>query len=120
MQICKYGWTVIVVQIYIIFTVASKKNKHTALTNPADIERHRQFRKMVDDLEKYSYIRHYTSDIQKRTGESSGNIANYYNGKKPIGDNFITRFEEEYAEDLKLARKKIKGPDRPIASNKPT
>jgi len=75
-----------------------------ALINPADIIRHKQFKQDVDDLMGYGHIRHYTAEIKGRTGESTGNIANYYNGDKPIGDNFLKKFHKAYGHKLKEIR----------------
>jgi hypothetical protein len=75
-----------------------------ALTNPADILRHRQFKQDVDDLMKYGHIRHYTAEIRAKTGESTGNISNYYKGDKSISDNFLYKFKKAYGHALKRIR----------------
>lgn len=76
-----------------------------ALRNPADVRRHTQFKKDVDDLRTNGYIRHYSSEISKKTGDTAANICHYYFGKKPIGDNFIEKFNKAYRADLKMTRK---------------
>ena len=75
-----------------------------ALTNPADILRHQQFKQDVDDLMKYGHIRHYTAEIKAKTGESTGNIANYYKGDKAISDNFLYKFKKAYGLALRRVR----------------
>jgi len=113
-------FTVNVLQTYSFYTVEAKKTKDSVvLTNPVDIERHKQFKKAVNDLKKYGYMRRYTSEIKKRTGEDTGNITRYYKGNLPIGDNFLKKFKKAYASELRRIRKEIKGADRPLASNTP-
>lgn len=75
------------------------------LTKPFDIERQKQFKKMVDVLLKGKVIRFYTKEIAEKTGDSKGNVSRYYHGDIPIGDKFWNAFQEAYGDELKkLAR----------------
>jgi len=75
-----------------------------SLINPADIKRHLRFKKEVALLKSHGIIRHYTAEISRKTGESKGNITNYYKGIIPIGDNFLEKFEKAYEKELKVIR----------------
>lgn len=96
----------------------SKNSNNTVpLSNPIDIERHRQFKKDVDDLARLGHLRHYTAEIKRETGESTGNISNYYQGKVPIGDNFLKKFNKAFGRTLKKIREPKTYKDLPLASN---
>ena len=90
-----------------------------ALTNPADIQRHRQFKQDVDDLLKHGYIRHYTAELKRETGENTGNITKYYKGKIPIGNNFLEKFYSAYGRWLKKLRVDPDSTDPKLAVNIP-
>jgi len=76
-----------------------------ALRTPVDRVRNEQFKKDVDDLKKCGHMRYYTAEINKKTGDNTGNIANYYQGKIPISDNFLKKFRDAYGAALASIRK---------------
>lgn len=41
-------------------------------------------------------IRFPVADIAEKTGFDQGNISSYLKGKKPVSDNFLTKFREAY------------------------
>ena len=67
---------------------------------------------------QYGYMRHYSAEIARRTGESTGNITKYYYGQLPLGDNFLKKFKSAFRVDLKRLSKEVEGTNRPLASNK--
>jgi len=58
----------------------------------ADIQRFEWLTQMVERLG----IRFPVAEISEKTGFDQGNISSYLKGKKPISDNFITKFREAY------------------------
>lgn len=65
------------------------------LTDPAHIERHKEFVKMCVTIK----VRQ--KDIVKWTKESKGNVSAFYNGKVPIGDSFYGKFWNAFGTRLK-------------------
>lgn len=61
----------------------------------ADIQRFEWFKAQVDRLG----IRFPIAEIAEKTGFDQGNISSYLKGKKPLSDNFLTRFKEAYRLD---------------------
>jgi len=57
-----------------------------------DIQRVEWLKTMVDRIG----IRFPVADIAAKTGFDQGNVSSYLKGKKPISDNFITRFRQAY------------------------
>lgn len=41
-------------------------------------------------------------DIAKWTGESKGNVSDFYNGKRPIGNSFYGKFWEAFGSRLRI------------------
>src|SRR5882757_8295886 len=64
---------------------------------------------------EHGHFKYYTAAINKKTGEATSNISNFYNGIIPIGDNFLDKFKKAYGRKLKEIRA-AKG-DLPLASN---
>ena len=87
------------------------------LINPADILRHKEFEKDVNDLLEYGQLRFYTTEIHEKTGEPTSNISDYYNGEKPISDNFLKKFHKAYDSKLKKVREEIDSNAPRLASN---
>lgn len=71
------------------------------LINPADIQRHIEFKQAINDLSENGHIRHYSAEISEKTGEDRSNIVKYFKGTKPIGDNFWKKFNKAYSRALK-------------------
>jgi transcriptional regulator with XRE-family HTH domain len=64
-------------------------------------------------------MRHYTAEIEGKTKESRGNISDYYNGKKPISNNFLKKFHKAYDRLLKKIREAIPSTEPTLAVNIP-
>jgi len=88
-----------------------------ALSKQADIDRHIQFVKDVDELSRHGHLRHYTAEISQKTGENTGNITKFFKGKTPISDNFLKKFHKAYGRILKQIREPKKDTDLPLAAN---
>lgn len=99
--------------------MARAKSPHIKVTKPLDVKRHRQFKQDVDDLMHYGHMRHYTAEIEAKTKERRGNISDYYNGQKPISDNFLKKFHKAYDRLLKKIRESIPSTEPTLAVNIP-
>jgi len=99
--------------------VARAKSPDIKVTKPLDVKRYQQFKQDVEDLMHYGHMRHYTAEIEGKTKESRGNISDYYNGKKPISNNFLKKFHKAYDRLLKKIREAIPGTEPTLAVNVP-